>query len=172
MDNTTQALVFFLFTLSDILINFSYFHFIFRHGSLRASEGGIFKLQLISSCFVGIFGAILILNNPDPIIISCVLGCVFLHGIYSLTFLEFWALAQGSFSQEIVKLARRQPITDTSLTKLINIGDGKLKTRLNGLHAGGMIKLQDGLWVISSKGTPSSACMFYIQRLVKLQDPG
>ena len=172
MGNTTQALVFFLFTLSVILINFSYFNFIFRHGSLRASEGGIFKLQLKSSCFVGIFGAILILNNPDPIIISCVLGCIFLNGIYSLTFLEFWALAQGSFSQEIVKLAHHQPITDTSLKKLIDIGDGKLKTRLNGLHARGMINLQDGLWVISLKGTPTSACLFYIQKMVKLQDPG
>jgi hypothetical protein len=172
MDNTTQALVFFLFTLSVILINFSYFHFIFRRGSLRASEGGIFKLQLISSCFVGIFGAILILNNPNPIIISCVLGCVFLHGIYSLTFLEFWALAQGSFSQEIVQLALRQPITGVSIVQLIDIGEGKLKSRLHGLHTGGMIKFQDGLWVISSKGTPLSACMFYIQKMVKLQDPG
>ena len=172
MGDTTQALVFFLFTISVILINFSYFHFIFRHRSLRTSEGGIFKLQLISSCFVGVIGGLLILKNPDPTIISCVVGCIFLNGIYSLTFLEFWALAQGSFSQEIVKLASHQPITDTSLTKLINIGDGKLKTRLNGLHARGMIKLQDGLWVISPKGTPSSACMFYIQKMVKLQDPG
>lgn len=172
MDNTTQALVFFLFTVGTILINFSYFHFIFRHGPLRASESGIFKLQLLSSCFIGVMGGILILKNPDSTIFSCILGCIFLHGIYSLTFLEFWALAQGSFSQEIVKLALRQSITDFALTQLINIGDEKLKTRLSGLHAGGMIKLQNGLWIISPKGIPSSACMFYIQRMVNLQDPG
>jgi len=172
MDNTIQAWVFFLLTISIILINILYFHFFFRHSHSRTSEGGIFKLELISSIFVGILGVLLIFKNPDPIIISCVLGCLFLHGIYSLTFLEFWALAQGSFSQEIVKLALHKQITNTSIDQLIEIGDGKLKSRLKGLEAGEMIKFQDDIWVISAKGIAFSACMHYIQKIVDLRDPG
>jgi len=171
MDNTLTIL-FFLFTSIVILINFLYFHFIFRHGSLRASEGGIFKLQLVSSCFTGVFGILLILKSPDPTTISCVVGCIFLHGIYSLTFLEFWALAQGSFSQEIVKLGLHKSISGLTICQLEEIGEGKLKSRLHGLYAGGMIKFKDGLWVISSKGIPTSACMFFIQKIVRLKDPG
>ena len=73
-----------------------------RHWAALRSEKGIFLYHFGSAVFVGLAGVTFAVLEPDRFGLSGLVLVLSLHGIYSLSFLELWSLAQGGYSLSII----------------------------------------------------------------------
>jgi hypothetical protein len=84
------------------------------------------------------------------------LACiVMLHGLYSLSFLELWALADDSYSLAIMEIIDRGGAAAglALMQRLEAIGAGKQASRLDALQAIGFVRmLGDGLFTLTPAG--------------------
>ncbi len=82
------------------------------------------------------------------------IGLVAAHGIYSISFLELWSLAQGSYSISILTGIASQGSLPRS--KLIDafarIGNAKKGDRLSALSKSSLAHRGDGYWRLSARG--------------------
>lgn len=61
-------------------------------------------------------------------------GALCLHGIYSLSFLELWALSEGGFSLAILRAIANRRMSPADITKAFTtVADRKREGRLQGL---------------------------------------
>jgi hypothetical protein len=80
---------------------------------------------------------------------------VMLHGIYSLSFLELWALADDSYSLAMMEIIDRGGgATGPALMQSLEaIGTGKQTSRLDALRAIGLIReVGDGSFTLTPAG--------------------
>lgn len=115
-------------------------HFLFyvvwlRDKPFTRSEKGIFLYHFISAVVFGI--SVISVALIDPIEFGLA-GCVVffsLHGIYSISFLELWSLAQGGYSLSIIsEIAQAQKKgTEPDFVALATIGLAKQADRIETL---------------------------------------
>jgi hypothetical protein len=106
--------------------------FLIQRGTgLLRSERRIFLFHLTS--FAGLIAAIAVLSSADLSI--ALMSAAALHGIYSLTFLEFWSIAEGGYTITLLRtLSVEQPIDSDSVIRILSaIGDRKRETRIDAL---------------------------------------
>ncbi len=86
--------------------------------------------------------------------LAAVVAAACLHAIYSLTFLELWALADGSFSLPILAdFARPMPPTlDEVLARHASSGDAKKAFRIGTLVSLGLVRREGGLYRLTRCG--------------------
>lgn len=119
------------------------------------SERGIFLYHFVSAILVtGAFGVWAIAHGSSDAWawFVCV---VMLHGIYSLSFLELWALADDSYSLAIMEIIDRGgAAAGPALTQRLEaIGKCKQSSRLNALRAIGLVReLGDGSFTLTPFG--------------------
>jgi hypothetical protein len=105
------------------------------------SEKGIFLYHVASAIGVsGIFGVWAVAGDSDAWTwFVCV---VMLHGIYSLSFLELWALADDSFSLAILQAIDRSGVASREALgqALQTIGTRKRSLRLDSLGRIGLLR--------------------------------
>lgn len=105
--------------------------------SLR-SEWAIFGFHLVSFVTFAVIAFTLLLWGDVPIIVAG--GVLALHGIYSLSFLELWSLAQGGYSLSILQVLAAGGATRQELAqRFARLGDVKKRERLAALQHGGLI---------------------------------
>ena len=114
------------------------------------SEKGIFWYHVISAAVVtGVF-AIWALVTGGAEAWTWFVAVVMLHGIYSLSFLELWALADDSYSVAILEVLELEP---ELIQGLEAIGMSKQTSRLDALQAIGLVRPgRDGTFALTSKG--------------------
>ncbi len=99
---------------------------------------------------------------------------VSLQGMYSLTFLELWSLAQRGYSLSILaefESARADGLTpDTS--RLERIGQEKQSDRLAGLSKLGLVVGRDGRFVLTPFGRGIAFMLQTLVFLANVKDPG
>jgi hypothetical protein len=124
------------------------------------SERAIFLYHLASAVVViCAFGAwAFALGGPDAWTwLACV---VMLHGLYSLSFLELWALTDDSYSLAIMEIIERGGAAagPALMQRLEAIGMGKQTSRLDALQAIGLVReVGDGSFTLTSGGRAAVA---------------
>jgi hypothetical protein len=105
-------------------------------------EAGIFLYHLCSVLLAACVMLMLVATGRVERPWAEVTAVLSLHGIYSISFLELWSLAQGGYSLGILLSASRRDAIGTpqELSDLQAIGDQKRQSRLQGLARLGLIK--------------------------------
>jgi len=117
------------------------FHFLLYALLLRRRQAFTWERTIFAYHLVGALGlagalAVWIMVAPQPGDALIALGVVALQGIYSLSFLELWSLAEGSYSISILERVERDgsAATPERLSDLNRIGMRKREDRLDGLR--------------------------------------
>jgi hypothetical protein len=146
------------FSALYLLLHLMAYTLLFRRWAAFASERNVFLYHLGSAVFFSGVALSIGTTCADPSVLSASLGVIFMHGIYSLSFLEVWSLAQGSYSITIlIRVMQRDSIAKIRLQEeLTHIGQGKKHNRLSALSTlhlihreGGMVSLTIGGRMIS-----------------------
>ena len=112
-----------------------------------------------------IFGSISILSAE---------GSLFLHGIYSLSFLELWSLSQGSYSLGILDSVSRTGHTGRSglLAQMAKVGTDKKMDRISALSGIGLLSIKNNQASLSTKGRLAAAAIGTLRALAGIRDVG
>jgi hypothetical protein len=118
---------------------------VLRRLSRFGSERSILLYHLIAAVA---FSALVLLGGATcdrPAALTTASGLIFAHGIYSMSFLELWSLAQGSYSLTVLhSVVRRDRVSRLQLVaELAEVGEGKKRGRLTALAGLGLLR-RDG----------------------------
>ena len=137
-----------------LFAHFILYVLILRHLALFKAEKVIFLFHFISAAMFVLASLVVLQMRPTEEAFSVVCALVAAHGIYSISFLELWSLAQGSYSLSI--LGRRHSGKAMTRSQLIEslseIGDLKKVDRLAGLRGSHLVHLDAGYWKLNSSG--------------------
>lgn len=119
----------------------AYFVFL-RRCHWFCTERGIFFYHLFSTIALTFIVFASTLDQEWHTCITLSIAMASMHGIYSMSFLELWSLAQGSFSFLVLREVDPVKGCDTEyLTRtLSHIGDLKKSQRLNSLFDLGLLQ--------------------------------
>src|SRR5262245_54836883 len=124
------------------------------------SERGIFLYHFVSAILVtGAFGVWAIAHGSSDAW-AWFVCIVMLHGLYSLSFLELWALADDSYSLAIMEIIDRRDAAagPALMQRLEAIGASKQVSRLDALQAIGLVRLLgDGSLTLTPVGRAAVA---------------
>ena len=135
-------LVFFFY----LILHFLLYAFLLRYKRIFSSEKGIFNYHFVPSIVL----LIILINlsyHSNSFTIYHVFSLMALQGIYSLTFLELWALADGGYSLAILDTLDKVEDQDQGevIDKLILLGTKKTQARVADLvQLGLVININDG----------------------------
>ena len=126
----------------------------FRFWPVFRTEGGIFLYHLVSALVVVVLTVSALIATPSIERVALCLGLVALHGIYSLSFLELWALSEGGYSLRILsEIEKRAGATPTSLTdRFAALSAQKKAGRLESLISLGLVQQNGPLFQVTRKG--------------------
>lgn len=164
--------IFIAITLATIGVNFLLFVTVFRYRTSYKSESAILNLHIRSVGLLFFIGLLLFSINPGGEYVIAVFTGLMIHGIYSLTFLEFWALSQGSFSLEALKKISHGQFNAEIVQQLINQGDEKLQSRIAGLEKSGWLRLTHSEYHLTRKGYALAFFLKSIQKICMIKDAG
>jgi hypothetical protein len=100
-------------------------------------------------------------------------GALSVHGIYSLTFLEFWSLAQGGYTVSLLRLLLAGPMTEAEvLHELRLIGEKKRQDRLLALQDRNLIRRIDDSVVLTKRGRLAARVVLLLRWLANMRDAG
>jgi len=137
-----------------IAINLALYTALRRRVACFGSERGIFFYQALSFVILiaGSLGALLI--DPSAPALAGLVAAIALHGIYSLSFLELWSLAEGSYSLSILEhIAQTTPHgTAVDVHRLEALGGSKKTQRLAGLARLGLIRFRNDQVALTHRG--------------------
>jgi hypothetical protein len=115
----------------------------------------------------------LVLSEADRSL-AVVVAVVSLQGLYSVSFLEVWSLAEGGYSLSIMRSVDRaralgRPL---GLADLHLLGEGKRSTRTRHLASLGLVRDRDGKLELSASGRLVATALFVITRVANLREVG
>jgi hypothetical protein len=130
-----------------------------KRESLR--EHSIFGFHVISASLYSFTCIAVAMLDRSDTAVAIAGGLIALHGIYSITFLELWSLAQGSFSLQILKrVALSGNVSEETLVRDLSIvGWEKTQNRTNALLGMGLIRNQGGHLTLTSSGRVVSCAL-------------
>jgi hypothetical protein len=163
--------------VAGLIVLFAHFFLylvLLRDRTFFQTERGIFLYHFVSvvvfvAASVVIF---LIYRDDEAFSIACCL--VAAHGIYSISFLELWSLAQGSYSLSI--MGRGQSGGELSRTQLVElfsrIGNQKKADRLAGLKRSQLVRLDADHWKLNSLGVMVASLLRSLLWLANIRERG
>jgi hypothetical protein len=134
-------------------------HFIVYVGALRYKrafqrERGIFLYHLVSAVLfaitvVAVTGLIL-----PKTAVAIAFALVAAHGIYSLSFLELWSLAEGSYSITVMNSAAADPglSREATIDALAQVGELKKSSRIRALTDLSLARREGDYWSLTRLG--------------------
>lgn len=147
---------------------------IMRRLPLFARENVIFLYHALSTAVVVAvaFGLALARGSPTGWLIG--LAVTSLHGIYSLSFLELWSLAEGSYSLSILAAFGTPADGEKGigLAALDRIGSRKRASRLESLGRLGLVRARGDRWELTSRGRAVAAGLSLVAWLANLKKLG
>lgn len=156
----------------QLLVHFAAFALWFRRGRAAADERAIFLFHLVSACALTAVAAVFVLLQPGRSSIAAAVAAIFAHGVYSLTFLELWTLAQISYSRDVLLRAREGRLDERAIAELAGVGEAKRALRLQGLADKGLVRRQDGVWSLTVRGRIAGRLLSVLLWLPAVQSPG
>jgi hypothetical protein len=142
-----------------------------RHLAILRTEKGIFLYHFSSAVVTGLLVVVAAFIYPEEFGLA---GCVLVlsvHGIYSLTFLELWSLAQGGYSLSIIAGIARAEASgeEPDFSALEAIGVAKQADRVTALERMGLVSRSGEHISFTSRGKSIAAVFHLLRRWV---DPG
>ena len=141
--------------------HFLLYALLLRHRRFFYGEKTIFLYHALS--FLAVLGAgicLLALKQRD---LCWFVAAVSLHGIYSLSFLEIWALSDGGYSLRILDRIDRTGLS-ADFASLETLGCSKKKYRLASLKRLGFIAPHPDGWALTARGRAAAAFLnFFVQ---------
>ena len=160
--------------LGYLAAHFLLYFMILRHAQVFRSERVIFLYHFIPAVIMtlAVLGLSIVLSSKD-MLTSAVL-VLSLQGIYSLSFLELWSLAQGSYSISMLICVRTaaQDGKEPDFAALEHIGARKRASRLEGLQRLGLIQRREGIHRLTGVGLIFASFLRLIAWLVDLKETG
>jgi hypothetical protein len=148
-----------------LALHFGLYVLVFRHMTAFRREALIFQYHAVPAVAVVMLAALAVICAPSSERCAEAAIVVGLHGIYSLSFLELWSLAQGGYSLRILMdVAGAGPAPDW--TDLESVGAGKKANRQANLQRLGLLEAQDGRLFLSRRGRFVATALAAIVRLV------
>jgi hypothetical protein len=147
---------------------------ILRNKARFQTERGIFLYHLISATFFVAAALVILLVRRDGQAFSVASALIAAHGIYSISFLELWSLAQGSYSLSIMGQGRSDRIP--SRAELINffsrIGIAKKADRLSALEGSQLVRLDGNHWRLNGSGAIVASMLRSLLWLANIKERG
>ena len=140
--------------LSYLSVHFLLYVAILRDRPLFQTEKGIFFNHFISALVFTAVALFVCATRPDILATATAFGLIALHGIYSISFLELWSLAQGSYSISILTglgsgaVLSRGELIET----FFQIGNTKKHNRTIALSESLLIQRIDDRWQLTHRG--------------------
>jgi len=132
-------------------------------------EKGIFLYHFGSSVITGLAAVAAAFINPAQFGLA---GCVLVlsaHGIYSLSFLELWSLAQGGYSLSIIAgIAQAEAAgSEPDFSGLAAIGLAKQTDRVAALERLGLVARTEGRMSLTTRGSVIASVLQALHRWVE-----
>jgi hypothetical protein len=137
-------------------------------------ETVIFRYHMISVIVVGSVVTVAAATSSRGVDLATAVGVLSLHGIYSMSFLELWSLAQGGYSLSILEEAGYGGPTVESkrdVSILHQIGASKTQNRLDTLARLGLIRGQGGVIALTLVGRLVAGALWIFARVLNLRQP-
>ena len=139
-----------------------------RLTSLRG-EKGIFLYHFGSAVITGLAAVAAAFVNPAQFGFA---GCVLVlsaHGIYSLSFLELWSLAQGGYSLSIIAgIAQAEAAgAEPDFSGLAGIGLAKQADRIAALERLGLVARTQGHMSVTTRGGMIASALHTLRHWVE-----
>jgi len=165
--------VIFALAVSTIPLHFASFMALRRVRALR-TERGILLFHVTSAAIAALLALLGAAARADAAAIAIFIAIVFAHGIYSLTFLEFWTLSQISYSREVLVCAAGHTLTNDqpAPATLISLGEEKRAGRLESLSRLGLVLRTAEGWELTARGRIVSTFLRALQWLTATRDAG
>jgi hypothetical protein len=118
------------------------------------SELGIFLYHLGSVTVLTVAALAIALVHFSDAALAVAIGLIAIHCIYSISFLELWSLAEGSYSMSIITgIAAKGKVSRNALIDAFaSIGDAKKANRLSVLSQTSLAQRKGSYWQISARG--------------------
>jgi hypothetical protein len=140
--------------LSYLALHFLLYVLVLRGRPLVQSERGIFLYHFGSAAVFTLVAFCLAVSYFSDAAIASAIGLSALHGIYSLSFLELWTLAEGSYSMSILTGIDSQGMLSRNalIDAFARIGDAKKGNRLSVLSNLSLGRREGSYWRLSARG--------------------
>jgi hypothetical protein len=153
-------------------LHFTVYALFLRRRTAFQTEAGIFLFHFVSACLFPLAALALSLGTGDALLygIAAAAG----HGIYSLSFLELWALSQGSYSFLVLRAVERDSTAGAEgvVTDLAMVGDAKKGQRLGSLEQLKLVARAGGSVSLTPRGQRVAAFLAAIQATANLRETG
>jgi hypothetical protein len=157
-----------------LVLHFCFYVAILRNWPVFQTEIGIFLYHLVSSAIFVAAAIVILLIRRDDATFAFACALVAAHGIYSISFLELWSLAQGSYSLSIMGrgIAGEAPYRNELVESFSRIGNMKKADRLSGLERSQVVRLEGSVWRLSGAGVPVAAFLRGLLWLANIKERG
>ena len=141
-----------------------------RLAALR-TEKGIFLYHLVPALVMSAIALIAALENP-AFGLAGLAALLAAQGLYSLSFLELWTLAQGGYSLSIIAEVVRAEAAGTppDLAGLAAIGEAKQSDRVSALRAMGLVQDASDRIELTPRGRAVAFALHALRRWVDPAD--
>ena len=148
-------MTFFLSVLFYLGAHFSVYFLALRHLRLFQREKPILLYHVVSFLAWGVW-----FFAAQPVGITSAIGLLSLHGIYSLSFLELWALSDGGFSLRILENAGdTQGCTAAQLESMRVLGGAKIRGRIQTLERWRLVTEHENKYRLTGFGRVFAAAL-------------
>jgi hypothetical protein len=151
--------MFIIFTILLIGAHFGCYLIWIRNLSWGRSEKGIFAYHALSFIALLSIGCASVIIVTDEDSLAAVIGGCSLHAIYSMTFLEFWSISEGSFSFAVLSRIRSATLaTNHIVSEFTVLGAAKKTSRIESLVRLKLIRRDNTrAWRLTARGQGAAA---------------
>ena len=127
---------------------------VLRHTRLFSSEKVIFLYHAFSALVIICIQLGMLVIEPQLEGVVSSVGMISLHGIYSLSFLELWSLAEGGYSISILDRVNTSHTgrLEVNLADLHQIGEFKKESRIESLQRLRLVRRQGERFGLTALG--------------------
>jgi hypothetical protein len=139
-------------TIIYVGVHFILYLAVFREREAFTSERVIFAYHCVSFALLSTaFVAAVLIYRVTIADAATALG---LHGLYSLSFLELWSLAEGSYSISILRQSAQFQCAElaSNVAALERVGDVKRAQRTDGMQRLGLVRWREGRLELTAVG--------------------
>ena len=160
--------------LSYLVMHVLLYAVVLRGRPFFQSERGIFLYHFISAAAFTLVALAAVVADFSDAALATAVGLIASHGIYSISFLELWSLAQGSYSISILTgVASRGTVSRNALIDAFaRIGDAKKDHRLSVLSGWSLAVREGDYWRLSARGRFLARLLNALLWLAAVEKPG